>query len=69
MKKETWFKKVDGDWKEIAMVFDSISKAARGQAQKCNVCGQVSQMKDTNVCKTCWPKIFGSISKERRPLG
>jgi hypothetical protein len=41
---------------ELNMVFDSISKAVRGQAQACNVCGQVSQMKDTNVCKTCWPK-------------
>jgi uncharacterized Fe-S center protein len=38
------------------MVFDGISKAVRGQAQRCNVCGQVSQMKDTNVCKQCWPK-------------
>ena len=37
-------------------VFDSISKAIRGQAQKCNVCGQMSQMKDTNVCKKCKSK-------------
>jgi len=34
-------------------IFDSISKAVRGQAQRCNACGQVSKMKDTNVCKKC----------------
>ena len=35
------------------MIFDSLSKATRGQAQRCNMCGQVSPMKDTNVCEKC----------------
>jgi rRNA maturation endonuclease Nob1 len=51
--------------KEIDVMFDSLSKSIRGQAQRCNACGQVSQMKDTNVCKKCWPNIFGSLSKKK----
>jgi ribosomal protein L37E len=62
-RRETWTKTE----REIAMVFDSISKATRVQAQRCNVCGQVSRMKDTNVCKKCWPKIFGRALGLRYP--
>ena len=34
-------------------LFDSLSRAIRGQAQKCARCGKVEKMQNTNVCKNC----------------
>ena len=34
-------------------MFDSLSKAIKGLAQKCNRCGRIEKMKNTNVCKNC----------------
>jgi rRNA maturation endonuclease Nob1 len=49
------------------MVFDlgkSLSKATRGQAQRCNMCGQMSPMKNANVCEKCKKRFKREASRD-----
>ena len=53
MKKETWFKKVDGDWKEIAMANDEVTGVQRW-TMYCSECRRVLMFARTPTVSIDW---------------